>query len=145
MVVSDGKLKILNSQQADLLFEERITKVENKDGLIHGQTAMLGVANGKVRKVIAGDLDMLQKSIEDFEEGEILVTTMTQPNMMVLAQKAAAIVTDEGGITSHAAIIARELKIPCVVGCLHSMQLLNDGDEVIVNANKARIEIILDK
>ena len=145
LVVSDGKLKILNSQQADLLFEERIKKVENKDGLIHGQTAMLGVANGKVRKVIAGDLDMLQKSIEDFEEGEILVTTMTQPNMMVLAQKAAAIVTDEGGITSHAAIIARELKIPCVVGCLHSMQLLNDGDEVIVNANKARIEIILDK
>ncbi len=143
LVVSDGKLRILDSIQADLLFEERIKKVENKDGLIHGQTAMLGVAKGKVRKVIAGDLDMLQKSIEDFEEGEILVTTMTQPNMMVLAQKAAAIVTDEGGITSHAAIIARELKIPCVVGCLHSMQLLNDGDEVIVNANKARVEITM--
>jgi len=58
---------------------------------------------------------------------------------MVLAQKAGAIITDEGGITSHAAIIARELGIPCVVGCLHAMTSLEDGEEVIVDAGEGKI------
>ncbi len=87
-----------------------------------------------------GDLEMLKNSIKLFQKGEVLVTTMTQPNMMVIAQKAGAIVTDEGGITSHAAIVARELKIPCIVGCLHTMKILNNGDKIKVDANKSIIK-----
>jgi pyruvate, water dikinase len=62
--------------------------------------------------------------------------------MMVIANRAGAIVTDEGGITSHAAIISRELGIPCIVGCLHSMEVLNDGDMVEVDANNGVVKII---
>ncbi|MDO8509916.1 MAG: PEP-utilizing enzyme [bacterium] len=142
IVISDGVLNVLGSNEATVLFHERIKKAENINNKIKGQTAMLGVARGKVRKVIAGDLDMLQESIRNFKQGEILVTSMTQPNMMVLAQKAAAIIADEGGITSHAAIIARELKVPCIVGCLHAMELLEDGSEVEVNANDGEIIIL---
>jgi len=142
LVIENNILRIVGSKEATSLFGQRIKKAENIDNTIKGQTAMLGMARGKVRKVIAGDLDMLQNSIKDFKKGEILVTSMTQPNMMVIAERASAIVTDEGGITSHAAIIARELKIPCIVGCLHSMQLLNDGDEVEVDANNGLVRII---
>jgi len=142
LVIFKEKLKIVGSKEADSLFIQRIKKAENIDNTIKGQTAMLGFAKGKVRKVIAGDLDMLQNSIKGFKRGEILVTSMTQPNMMVIAERAVAIITDEGGITSHAAIIARELKIPCIVGCLHSMQLLNDGDEIEVDANNAIVRML---
>lgn len=91
------------------------------------------------------DLEMLKNSIKLFQEEEVLVTTMTQPNMMVIAQKAGAIVTDEGGITSHAAIIARELKIPCIVGCLHAMEVLSDGEEIEVNANSGVVKVFRKK
>lgn len=134
-------LRIVGSIEAGKLFKERIKKVESTD-VFKGQTAMLGKATGRVRKVIAGDLDMLQSSIREFRHGEILVTSMTQPNMMVLAKKAAAIIADEGGITSHAAIISRELKIPCIVGCLYAMQVLKDGDMVEVDANNGIVKIV---
>lgn len=136
-----GKLRILNSRVAQGLFRKRIRPITKTDSIL-GQTASLGFYRGKVRKVIAGDLDMLEKSIENFKKGEVLVTTMTQPNMMAIARKAGAIITDEGGITSHASIISRELKIPCIVGCLHAMQVLKDGDLVEVDANKGIVKIL---
>ena len=136
------KPEILNYKEADKLFEQKIKKPSLEDGIIKGQTASLGVYKGKVRKVIAGDLEALKDSINNFKKGEVLVTSMTQPNMMVIARRAGAIVADEGGITSHAAIISRELKIPCIVGCLKSMQVLNDGDLIEVNADKGVVKII---
>ncbi|MFA6227012.1 MAG: PEP-utilizing enzyme [Candidatus Paceibacterota bacterium] len=142
IIISDNKLRVVGADEANNLFKEKIKKIINIDNTIKGQIAMLGKATGKVRKVIAGDLDMLQKSIKDFKEGEILVTSMTQPNMMAIARKAAAIIADEGGITSHAAIISRELKIPCIVGCLHSMQVLKDGDLVEVDADKGVVRLL---
>ena len=72
----------------------------------------------------------------------MLVTTMTQLNMLVFAGKAGVIVTDEGGITSHAAIIARELNIPCIIGTKIATQVLKDGDLVEVDANKGTVKII---
>lgn len=68
--------------------------------------------------------------------GDVLVTYMTRPDFVPLMQRAGAIVTDEGGLTSHAAIIARELKIPCVVGTRFAMRVLKDGDRVEVDAVK---------
>ncbi len=141
-----GKIKILGSKEAQFLYKERIKKVQlGVEGVIRGQTASLGIYRGRVRKVIPGDLEMLKDSIKLFQKGEVLVTTMTQPNMMVIAQKAGAIITDEGGITSHAAIIARELKIPCIVGCLHAMEVLNDGEEIEVDANSGVVKVFRKK
>jgi len=136
------EVKLLTHKRADKLFKERIKKPSLEGNIIKGQTASLGIYKGKVRKVIAGDLEILKDSIKKFKKGEVLVTSMTQPNMMVIARRARAIIADEGGITSHAAIISRELKIPCIVGCLKSMQVLKDGDLVEVDAEKGIVKIL---
>jgi pyruvate,water dikinase len=75
--------------------------------------------------------------LESFQTGEIMVTQMTQPTMVSMARKASAIVTDEGGITSHAAIIARELNIPCLVGCKIATKIFRTGDRIIVDTETA--------
>ena len=67
---------------------------------------------------------------------------MTQPNMVPLMRRAAAMVTDEGGLTSHAAIMAREFKIPCIVGTEIATKILGDGDMVEVNATKGTVTIV---
>ncbi len=136
-----GEIEVLNGAEADQVYRSKIKQNQEYDNVIKGQTAALGVYLGPARKVMPGDLEMLKESVRDFKEGEVLVTTMTQPNMMVIAKRAGAIITDEGGITSHAAIISRELKIPCIVGCLHAMQAINNGDVIEVNANEGIVNI----
>ena len=103
---------------------------------LHGQIACKGIARGRVRVVISGDLLMLNKAFRDFKKGEIMVTTMTQPNMVPLMKRAGAVVADEGGMVSHAAIISREFGIPCLVGTAVATRVLTDGDLVEVDANK---------
>ena len=72
--------------------------------------------------------------MEKMVVGQVLVTGMTRPHLMQAMKKAAAIVTDEGGMLSHAAIISRELGVPCVVGTKISTKVLIDGDMVEVDA-----------
>jgi pyruvate,water dikinase len=69
------------------------------------------------------------------QKGEILVTEMTIPEIIVACEKASAIVTDTGGLVSHAGIISRELNIPCIVGTRYATQVLKDGDLVEVDAD----------
>ena len=73
--------------------------------------------------------------------GDILVTSMTTPDFLPSMKQAAAIVTDEGGITCHAAIVSRELGIPCLVGTKIASKVLKDGDFVEVNANHGVVRI----
>ena len=75
-------------------------------------------------------------------KGDVLVATMTKPDCVGAMKKAAAIITDEGGITCHAAIVARELGIPCIIGTKIATQVLRDGDEVEVDANKGTVTIL---
>lgn len=98
-----------------------------------GITASKGVVKGKVNVVLNPE------ATKKFEKGEILVTTMTSPKFIIFLKKAAAIVTDGGGTLCHAAIVAREMKIPCVVGTKIATKVLKDGDWVKVNANKGII------
>jgi len=70
------------------------------------------------------------------EPGDIIIAPMTSPDYVVGMRKAAAIVTDEGGITCHAAIVARELKVPCLVGTKKATKVFHDGDLVEVDATK---------
>ena len=102
-----------------------------------GISASLGKVTGKV-KVCFSALDAIKK----IEKGDILVASMTLPDYVPAMRKAAAIVTDEGGITCHAAIIARELKIPCVVGTKIATRALKDNMMVEVNANHGRVKIL---
>lgn len=103
---------------------------------LKGMTASLGRATGKVKKILKIH-DMI-----NMEQGDILVTSMTRPEMMPVMRLASAIITDEGGVTSHAAIISRELKIPCIIGVKIATQMLNDGDEVEVDADKGIIIVL---
>lgn len=77
-----------------------------------------------------------------FHQGDILVTGMTRPEYIHLAKKSAGIITDAGGILSHAAITARELKIPCIIGTKHATKILKDGDVVQVDAENGVVRIL---
>jgi len=101
-----------------------------------GLTASLGVATGKVKVVKSA------KEINKVEQGDILVAVMTRPDYVPAMKKAAAIVTEEGGVTSHAAIVSRELKIPCIIGTKIATKVLKDGDEVQVDANHGVVKIV---
>ena len=76
------------------------------------------------------------------KSGDIIVTTMTTPDYLMAMKMAAAIVTEEGGLTSHAAIIARELGIPCIIGTKIATQVFKNGDMVEVDAEKGVVRII---
>lgn len=99
---------------------------------LHGQTGSVGVASGRVR--------IVNDPQAEFEDGEILVCQMTTPQFLPLMRRAAAIVTEQGGILTHAAIVARELKIPCVTGVKHVTEILHTGDTVVVDATRGSIE-----
>jgi len=78
---------------------------------------------------------MSATDINRLEQSEILVTTMTTPDLMLAIERCSAIVTDEGGLLCHAAIISRELGIPCVIGVERATKLIRDGQEVVVDAS----------
>jgi pyruvate,water dikinase len=85
------------------------------------------IGQGQVRVI----LDV--RKLDEFQEGEVLVTGRTDPDWEPIMKKASAVVTNQGGRTCHAAIIARELGIPAIVGCDHATELLDDGQEVTVS------------
>ena len=99
-----------------------------------GELAFAGKVRGKVRLI----LDI--KDAGKFKAGEILVTRITDPSYVPLMKKAKAIVTDIGGITSHAAIVSRELRKVCLVGTKIATQVLKDGDYIEVDANKGLVK-----
>ena len=109
---------------------------EKTDGNIKGNIAYRGKVTGKVKIVLN------QNDFEKFNDGDILVTTMTTPRFTSIMKKAAGIITDEGGITCHASIIARELKKPCLVGCKHATELLKDNMEIELDALTGVVNIL---
>ncbi|HWE41258.1 MAG TPA: phosphoenolpyruvate synthase [Gemmatimonadaceae bacterium] len=101
--------------------------------LLHGLGAGPGLAAGIVR-VLRSPADSAR-----LQQGEILVTAMTSPDWVPLMRRAAAVVTDAGGMTSHAAIVSRELGIPCIVGTRTATSALTDGMMVTVNARDGTV------
>lgn len=105
-----------------------------KANRLYGSVANPGKAEGIVNIILTVE-DMKQ-----FHKGNILIAPMTRPEYLPAMKKAAAIVTEEGGITSHAAIVSRELGVPCVVGVQHATQVFTDEDSVFVNADHGIVE-----
>ncbi|MEK6958952.1 MAG: PEP-utilizing enzyme [archaeon] len=116
------------------LFHKKSEEIEG----IHGVAANLGTATGPVR--VCKTLE----SVEKVQKGDVLVASMTRPEYISAMKKAVAIVTDEGGITCHAAIVSRELKIPCIVGTKIATKVLKDGWIVEVKANHGQV-VVLEK
>ena len=115
--------------------EGRVERGEEIKGeaILQGLGASPGIASGKIK--IIKDLEDLKKIVQ----GDILVTTMTNPDMVVSMQKSAAIVTDEGGLTAHAAIVSREMGIPAVVGTQEATIKLKEGEIITVDGSSGKI------
>ena len=103
--------------------------------LIAGQAVGNSIAHGKAR-IINDIADATKAGGGRFEQGDILVTDMTDPDWMPLMKKAAAIVTNRGGRTCHAAIVSRELGIPAVIGTDRATEVIKDGDEITIDCSK---------
>ncbi|MCC7567397.1 MAG: phosphoenolpyruvate synthase [Methanoregulaceae archaeon] len=101
--------------------------------IVQGQGASPGIASGKV--VIVRDI----KDAGKVKEGDILVTKMTNPDMVPAMRRVAAIVTDEGGMTCHAAIVSRELGTPAVVGTRNATTVLKPGQMITVDGEKGQV------
>ena len=101
--------------------------------LVRGLGASPGIATGNVKIVL--DIDELDK----IEEGDVMVTTMTTPDMVPAMRRASGIVTDEGGVTCHASIISRELGIPCVVGTGDATKTLKENTGVTLDGKKGLV------
>ena len=116
------------------LLERVSTKKEIKgEVILDGLGASPGISSGKVK--IVHSIDEVNK----IEMGDILVTKMTNPDFVTVMKIASAIVTDSGGITSHAAIVSRELGIPCVVGTLKATEILQDNEVITVNGDNGKV------
>merc|ERR1712050_527970 len=133
----DGKLYIVQARPETVASQKKVGMIEDykmleksSDVLVEGRAVGKRIGSGKVN---------ILKSIDemgDFQEGQVLVADMTDPDWEPIMKKAGAIVTNRGGRTCHAAIIARELGIPAVVGAGDATDKLSAGDEVTVSCSE---------
>lgn len=120
------------SDRVKKLTQEQVIDPDTRE--LRGECAYPGIAKGRARIICStGDLAKM-------EQGDVLVSVSTNPNLLPALRMASAIITDRGGITCHAAVIARELRIPCVIGTGIATKILKDGDQVTVNARQGVIE-----
>lgn len=132
-----NKINIYTGKKARVFIKKWIPREKiKKEKIIKGSTASLGKAKGIVKIINSAN------DIKKMEKGNILVAVQTTPQLLPAMKKAAAFVTDIGGITSHAAIVARELKVPCIIGTWIATKILKDGDLVEVDANKGMVKIL---
>jgi len=135
-----GKLRLLAGEKAKTFtksFMKSVKKIiDNSATEFKGMSAYPGRVSGKVVLVVH------DKDLANVHNGDILVSPMTRTSFISAMKKAGAFVTDEGGITCHAAIVARELKKPCVVGTKIASKVLKNGMKVVVDANSGLVKII---
>jgi pyruvate,water dikinase len=120
--------------------EYSITKNEDQKIILKGIAVGDKIGAGKVNILYSLDKRLIEGN--EFKEGDILVTDMTDPDWEPIMKKASAILTNKGGRTCHAAIVARELGVPAIVGCINATKILEDGDEVTVSCAEGETGIV---
>jgi pyruvate,water dikinase len=134
----DGKTNELYIVQAR---PETVVSTRDKnvfvEHILKGDSPILAKGTAVGTKIAAGNVRVIHdvKNINDFQKGEVLVTEITDPDWEPIMKIASAIVTDKGGRTSHAAIVSRELGIPCIVGTGNATSVLADGQEVTIDCS----------
>lgn len=136
----DGNLYMLQSRPITTLDDTKDINeydgqddLENRTLIVKGLGASPGMASGEVKIIHEiGELDKIK-------EGDIMVTTMTTPDMVPAMKRSSGIITDEGGVTCHAAIISRELGIPCVVGTGDATKVLVENNKVTLDGKKGLV------
>lgn len=129
---------IFVGNDAVILRNELIKEETNEENDIHGNVACRGeesVITGKVKVI-------LDPKNQTMEKDEILVTSMTRPEFVPLMRKSKAVITDEGGITCHAAIVSREMNKPCIIGTGKATRVFKTGDEIELRMNHGIIKIL---
>ncbi len=134
----NGKMFILQSRPVTTIKKAEVGAgaADSEEGgkiILTGLGASPGVATGKV-KIVSGS-----ENLDKITEGDIMVTVMTTPDMVPAMKRAGAIVTDEGGMTCHAAIVSRELGCPAVVGTKKGTEILSDGMLITVDGGKGKV------
>ncbi|MFH0829456.1 MAG: PEP-utilizing enzyme [Candidatus Kerfeldbacteria bacterium] len=130
--IRHGKVRVQGGHTAQWIartLSSGAAATQPADSNLHGQVAYPGIVRGIARIVL------LEKDVPKVKPGDILVSSSTNPNLILAMQRAGAFVTDIGGITSHAAIVSRELKKPCIVGTKIATKSIRDGDRLEVDAN----------
>ncbi len=138
MMKNSYESKLLQGDEARQMIKEMGINLKTDQQVIQeikGQSACKGRVIGKVKI-------MKTSQISSFEDGLILVTGMTTPDFLPLIKKSAAVITNEGGVTCHAAVIARELDKPCIIGTKIATKALHDGDTVEVDADNGIIRVL---
>jgi pyruvate,water dikinase len=132
---ADGRTWLVQSRPITTLSSPPVEGHRPPSGtvLLRGLGASRGTATGRVRV-----LHTAQQATQ-LRQGEILVAPMTSPDWVPVMNRASALVTDSGGVTCHAAIVARELRIPCIVGTRTATSALHDGDLVTVDARRGEV------
>ncbi|MBI2112743.1 HAD-IA family hydrolase [Candidatus Woesearchaeota archaeon] len=133
----NGKETVLSKKETMGLIQAIFPAKENPE--LKGSSASPGIVKGLARII----LDPQKPGL--FKPGDIIIAEMTHPGYLLLMKQAKAIVTDAGGALCHAAVVAREFKIPCVVGTQIATEVLKDGDLIEVNAVKGVVKKIPEK
>jgi phosphohistidine swiveling domain-containing protein len=137
LIMRDLGYEWLLGQNAREFVRVNKLETETKDVTeLRGTAASRGKAKGVVRVCLSS------REINKVKAGDILVTAMTTPDFVPAMKRAGAIITDEGGITSHAAIVSRELKKPCIIGTKIATKVLKDSDKVEVDADNGIVRKI---
>jgi phosphohistidine swiveling domain-containing protein len=149
----DGILHNITERKIGYVFEtdgKKTLSIQGKEAVEDFIQEEKILVNDKVRGIIGapgkvkGEVQIIKNAedLKNFKTRNVLVATTTNPDYIAAMQKAVAFVTDEGGLTCHAAIVARELKKPCIIGTKIATKVLKDGDRVEVDADKGIVKIL---
>ena len=131
--IADGHTWLVQSRPITTFAESTAVPTTPGSVLVSGLPASPGTATGRVRRLAS------PAEGDRFQDGEILVAPMTSPDWVPAMRRAAALVTDGGGMTCHAAIVARELRVPCIVGTRRATQVLRDGELITVDGSAGKV------
>ncbi len=135
-VVIPGRLPVITNldrfldRNPSIRLRHALGAYDKHTAALMGQTAFPGKIRGAVKVIRRID------QCDEVKKGDILISPMTTPNFLPAMKQAAAFVTEEGGITCHAAIVAREMRKPCIIGTKIATEVFKDGDRVEVDAEK---------
>lgn len=137
------KLLSPGKSEAKFVFGNPARKIYDRIFKVAEVSEFKGTVASSPVKSIEGKVSVIFNTSKDkFEEGNILVTTMTRPDFLPFARKAKAIITDEGGLTCHAAIISRELGKPCIIGTKVATRTLKSGNRVKMDLETGIVKIL---
>jgi len=137
----DGREVLWYGKQAERTARKLIPLIDTHKNELRGQLGMKGYVKG-ICFIIHWDSEDILQDVATMPKRAVLVAGQTRPQLMPAIKKASAIVTDEGGLLSHAAIVSRELGVPCIIGTKFATKVLKTGDLVEVDANRGVVRII---